>query len=231
MGWFSGYVYTSDPPVPVSGSGLELLRHKDDLGILSGSTAIVGGFDADGWYESFLGPGTTILLALGLAAVGVVIALRGARKPALLVGLWLALFSWLGAAGTASVDSQLSGEPGLRVWQLASVAAALVLGWAVLRSQPGQLGVVGAWIGLACVLALLPFAMWEYGIEDTNDFTAGPLFVANALEIGVPAAGAIIGLEVVRSEPRRPLRLIPAILTLVLSALLWGTSLLALRAA
>src|SRR5262245_24421504 len=174
MGWYSSDEVLSG--CRSVGSGLVMLQHGSCLRIVDGSNLLVGGFDADGWYESFLGPGTTILVALGLAAVGVVIALRGARKPVLLVGLWLALFSWLAAAGTASVDAQLSGQLGLRVWQLASVAAAFVLGWAVVRSEPGQLGTWGAWAGLACVLALLPFAMWVYGVEDTNSFTAIPLF-------------------------------------------------------
>ena len=220
--------WTSPGSCSSGGSAFELMRNRDCLGIVDGSNVLVGGIDYDGWYESFLGPGMTILLAAGLVAVGIVIALRGARKRTLLVGLWLALVSWFTATETAMVDAQLTGSPGLRTWQLASVAAASVLGWASLRSEPGRLSAAGASLGLACVLALVPFAMVEYAIEDKNSFAAGALLVVLTLEGAGVAAGTVIGLEVVRSKPRRPLRLTPAVLTLVLTAVFWGASLIAL---
>ncbi len=222
MNWYSS------PDSSGGGSGFELLQHEDEIGIAADSNAFIGGFDADGWYESYLGPGVTILFAVGLTAVGLILVLHHAGRLTLLGGLWLALSSWLVAAGTASVDPALTGEPGPRLWLIASVAASAILGWAVVRSQPGRIPETSAWIGLTCVLAYVPLALVVFGLEDEFPFAAPALLIGNALLVAVPAAGAVTSLEVVRSEPRRPARLVPSAMALVLSVLLWGTALLAL---
>jgi len=185
----------------------------------------------DGWCNSFLGPGVTILLGLGLVAVGLMIVLGRARKWTLLVGLWLALMSWLAAAFVRVVDVSLfdfslSDQPGPRLWEVASIVATALLAVAVVRSPPGQVPVGLAWVGLACMVAFVLLGAATYSLEDAFPFAATALLISNALEHAVVAAGPVIGLEAARTTPRRPARLVPAVLTLVLGALLWGLSLL-----
>jgi len=266
--WYADWVQSIDPdthaitirPNPLTGSGLDMVRrHEANLSVAPQSRAfVVGGIEenvsdfGDGpgapeiyrtdYYTSFLGPGVTILLAAGLAAVGVMIATRRARKRTLLTGLWIALVSWLAAGSTALADSDLfevSGA-GLQLWVSASVVAVGVLGVATWSSSARSLTSGSAsqvtwaeWPGsaLACVLAFLLFVPMLSWLEEQVPFAAAPILGAFALMLGIPAAGVILALESARShrhierrQRRRPT--IPTLLTLAFAALLWGLLLL-----
>lgn len=255
--WYMDWVESVDPDThvltmrrtPLTGSGLVMSRqHTADVRLApEGSMFFVGGievnvlsFDDAGfgdpgvyetaYYTAFLGPGVTILLAAGLAGVGVMAAMRRAGRPTLLVGLWIALVSWLAAGSTAIADSpdfELSGW-GLQLWLTASVVAAGILGVAVAQTPPSHVRVGVSWIGVACVLAILPLTQVGSGFEEQVPFAAGAILAIFALELGVPATGAIIALESIRSRPHRRERRLPAALTLMVASLLWGWLLLAI---
>jgi len=229
---------------PSTGSGLALSRqHESHVELAPESDLfVVGGVAEDvldfsnaehgespdyvtDYYTAFLGPGVTILLAAGLMAVGVMVALRRAGRLTLLIGLWMALFSWAAAAGAALVGDGFSfelGGAGLRLWQAASVVAAGILGVAVVGTRPGHVPLGVTWLGVACLLAFVPFAGVLRGVEEQVPFAGGVVFGTYALLLGVPAAGVVIGLDSVRSQPYLLAQRVPAAVALALGVLLWG---------
>jgi hypothetical protein len=221
------YTSGADSGVAGTGSGFDLYRHRSELAVAPNSNPLISAFDWDGWYESFFGFATPILLAAALVLVGVRLALGRAPQTTLLAGLWLSLFSWLAAGQTGGeVSSRLGGlGMGIRVWAGASVAAAGIQGWALVRSGPSRLSGGAEWLAPVGVATWLPFALLVYDLEDTHPFANDQLLLANILAVGVPAAGAILGFEVVRARRRRPARLVAAILALLLSTMLWGGAL------
>ena len=208
---------------PETGSGLGLWGQRNaDLGLASASNPLVGGSDEGSYFISFLGPGVTILMAAGLTVVGVTVATHWGGKRTLLVGLWIALVSWLAAGSTAVADAfalEMNGL-GLQLWLVASVVAAVILGVEVVQMPPGHLGVGVSLIGVVCLLTLLPSQVLLYELENKRSFAVGAILGTLVLGVGIPATGAIIGVEAVRSQNR--LAHAPAVATLALAALLWG---------
>jgi hypothetical protein len=66
--------------VTETGSGLDLYRHRSELRVAVTSNPLKGAFDEDGWYESFLGPVTPILLGSAMAVIGTLLAFGRAGR-------------------------------------------------------------------------------------------------------------------------------------------------------
>lgn len=201
-------------------SGLDLYRRRSELAVAPETNPLIGGFDADGWFESFFGPAVPIGIGIALAAISALVVWRVSPRETLLAGLWLALLSWLaaGVTGASGADG-----PGIRLWVGASVAAAAILGWALIHSEPTRRSAAAAWFAVLAVLAWLPLGWAVFGLEDYYPFAASSLLLASLLMVGVPAAGAVTAIDVLRSRPIRR----PAVGALVLGVFPWGTALLA----
>jgi hypothetical protein len=205
--WFRGTAFSRGV-----WSGFGLYADRDELEIKC--SALMMGFDADGFYNSLFGPGPVLVgVTLGFGGL-VVILRRGRLTPTWFVSGCAVTALWsLGAAGLTGASGVEPGGDigglGIRAWAVGCAIAAMALGVASARSRPSAPASALSrriidWASAPSIFLAGVFGKLLFSVEEWDPFATGPVFIAASLTAAFPAAGSVAALLAV-APPGRPL--------------------------